>query len=175
MIRSVPLALIFAAHASAGVITLPDPSSPMPEGGTVVWSPLFQATWDAMNAHLGGKPASIDPPNELMVRLDAFDWKADAVMPEGAWKTWAGKATPDFLKRVNSEAREMVGEDPFRLSGEGIPNMMASSCGVRRRSGRISGCGWGMIRLCGSSERVGFSRPTSGFPFPRGGKIRGAR
>ncbi len=125
MIRYTLLSLIFAAHASAGIVTLPDPSSPLPAGETAVWSPLFQATWDAMNAHLGGKPGKIDPPNELMSRLDAFDWKAEVVMPEGAWKTWAGKATPDFLKRVNAEAREMVGEDPFRLSGEGIPNTIA--------------------------------------------------
>lgn len=125
MIRSLPLALFFAAHASAGVITLPDPSAPMPEGETVVWSPLFQATWDAMNAHLGGKPEKIDPPNELMSRLDAFDWKADAVMPEGAWKTWAGKATPDFLKHVNAEAAQMTGEaeGPFRLIGDEIPGL----------------------------------------------------
>ncbi len=44
MIRPIMLELIFAAHASAGVITVPDPSSPLPEGETVVWSPLFQAT-----------------------------------------------------------------------------------------------------------------------------------
>jgi len=92
------------------VITLPDPHSPLPEGETVVWSPLFQATWDAMNKEIGGKAKKIDPPNELMARLDAFDWKADAVMPEGAWKTWAGEATPDFLNRVNAEASQMTGE-----------------------------------------------------------------
>jgi hypothetical protein len=126
MIRSLSLALIFTAHAAAGIITLPDPASPMPEGGTAVWSPLFQATWDAMNKEIGGKPESIDPPNELMARLDAFNWKAEAVMPEGAWKTWAGKATPDFLKRVNAEAAQMTGEaeGPFRLIGDGIPGLV---------------------------------------------------
>ena len=108
MIRSTLLALCLPV--SAGVITVPDPSSPLPEGETVVWSPLFQATWDAMNKENGGKPEKIEPPNELMARLDAFDWKADAVMPEGAWKTWAGIATPDFLNRVNMEAAQMTGE-----------------------------------------------------------------
>jgi hypothetical protein len=125
MIRSLPLVLCIVAHASAGVITLPDPHSLPPEGETAVWSPLFQATWDAMNKEIGGKPKKIDPPNELMSRLDAFDWKADTVMPEGAWKTWAGEATPDFLKRVNAEAKEMTGEEPFKLSGEQIPGTIA--------------------------------------------------
>jgi hypothetical protein len=115
MIRSALLALCLPV--SAGVITLPDPNSPLPEGATVVWSPLFQATWDAMNREIGGKPQKTDPPNELMARLDAFEWEPDKVMPEGAWKTWAGDSTPDFLKRVNAEAAKMTGEaeGPFRL------------------------------------------------------------
>jgi hypothetical protein len=121
------LALGFAAHASAGVITVPDPHSPLPEGGSVVWSPLFQATWDAMNREVGGKLEKVDPPNELMARLDAFEWKPEAVMPEGAWKTWAGLATPDFLKRVNAEAARMTGEEkgPFSLSENPAPGTIA--------------------------------------------------
>ncbi len=74
-----------------------------------------------MNKEIGGKPKEIEPPNELMARMDAFVWKSESVMPEGAWKAWAGEATPDFLKRVNAEAREMVGEEPFHLSGKEIP------------------------------------------------------
>lgn len=127
MRRSIPLTLIIAAHASAGIITLPDPSSPLPEGETVVWSPLFQATWDSMNKEIGGKPQKIEPPNELMARLDAFAWEPEKVMPEGSWKTWAGMAKPDFLKRVNAEAAQLTGEaeGPFRFSGEQRSNTVA--------------------------------------------------
>lgn len=111
------LALCLSSYAVAGVVTEVDPLGAMPEGTTVVWSPLFQATWDAMNAEIGGKALKIDPPNELMARLDAFVWDAESVMPEHGWKVWGGKATPDFLKRVNAEAKEMTGEEdgPFTL------------------------------------------------------------
>lgn len=125
MIRSALLALCLPV--SAGVITVPDPSSPLPEGATVVWSPLFQATWDAMNREIGGKPHKIDPPNELMSRLDSFEWDPAAVMPESGWKVWGGGATPDFLKRVNAEAAQLTGEEkgPFHLGGIENRNLIA--------------------------------------------------
>jgi hypothetical protein len=127
MIRSLFLSICYLAHSAAGVVTLPDPSSKMPEGGTVVWSPLFQATWDAMNTEMGGKPEKIEPPDELMTRLDAFRWEPEKVMPEGGWKTWAGAATPDFLKHVNAEAARLTGEaeGPFKLRGEAVPGSIA--------------------------------------------------
>jgi hypothetical protein len=127
MTRSTLLALCLLSPAPAEVVTMPDPHGGMPPGKTVVWSPLFQATWDTMNAKLGGPPKKIDPPNELMSRLDAFRWEPATVMPEGAWKTWAGEATPEFLKQVNTEAARMTGEaeGPFRLSGDAHPGMIA--------------------------------------------------
>jgi len=126
MIRSTLLMLCLISSADAEVRTTADPFGKMPKDGTVVWSPLFQATWDAMNAKMGGKPKKIEPPNELMARLDAFEWKADDVMPEGRWKTWAGEASADFLEQVNKEAAELTGEakGPFTL-GEGIPGTIA--------------------------------------------------
>jgi hypothetical protein len=80
-----------------------------------------------MNAKLGGKPLKVEPPNELMSRLDTFRWESEQVMPEGGWKTWAGDATPDFLKAVNAEAARMTGEaeGPFKLSGETMPGTIA--------------------------------------------------
>lgn len=110
-------ALCFFSSIKADVVTVCDPSGKMPEGKTVVWSPLFQATWDMMNAEIGGKPQKIEPPNELMMRLDTFEWDAVSVLPDNGWKVWGGKATRDFLKRVNAEAMEITGvnEEPFTL------------------------------------------------------------
>lgn len=99
------------------VVTVPDPHVSMPEGKTVVWSPLLQAAWDEMNRSLGGPPHKISPPNEIMKRMDSFRWQADEVLPDGAWKTWAVAATPVFFERVNREAREALGgkEGPFKM------------------------------------------------------------
>ncbi len=61
-----------AVAAAAEVVTLPHPGQPLPAGRTVVWSPLFQAGWDALNAKLGGPPNKVEPPNALMAKLDTF-------------------------------------------------------------------------------------------------------
>jgi hypothetical protein len=119
--------ILLAGLARAEVLTLVHPEEVMPEKNTVVWSPLFQATWDKLNAHLGGKPDKVDPPNKLMERLDSFVWKPDAVMPTDSWKTWSGPATSGFLDEVNAEAARMTGEPkgPFRLSHESPGNLAA--------------------------------------------------
>lgn len=102
----------------AEVTTLVEPSQKMPEGKTVVWSPLFQATWDAMNVKMGGKPMRVEPANELMKSLDDFKWESEKVMPKGSWKTWAGPATKKFLNQVNEEAAKMTGDadETFQLN-----------------------------------------------------------
>lgn len=119
MKRIVTLAWISCvlANANAGIVTVMHPDEKFDAGHTAVWSPLFQATWDAMNRALGGAPQKVDPPNEAMAMLDAFKWDAALVMPESGWKVWSGEATGDFLKRVNAEAAEMTGdkEGPFTL------------------------------------------------------------
>lgn len=126
MSRSLILSLCFCLTAGAEVVTVADPFGNMPAGKTVVWSPLFQATWDAMNVEMGGKPKKIDPPNELMARLDSFEWDAGKCLPEDGWKTWAGTASEDFLATVNREAARMTGEEqgPFTLE-EATPGTLA--------------------------------------------------
>ncbi|QTN30950.1 hypothetical protein HZ994_00940 [Akkermansiaceae bacterium] len=126
MMRILTALLVSLHPIRAEVLTAAHPSDELAVGKTVVWSPLFQATWDAMNAELGGKPLDVDPPNELMTRLDSFQWQPDKVMPEGAWKVWAGKATKGFLETVNREAAAITGEaqGPFRLLEE-VPGGLA--------------------------------------------------
>jgi len=110
------LDLIFAA-AHGEVITLAHPGDSLSPDQTVVWSPTFQAAWDQLNLKCGGLPVRVEPPNELMARLDSFRWDAREVMPVGAWKAWCGPASQDFLKQVNEEAAVITREPkgPFEL------------------------------------------------------------
>lgn len=120
MIRFPIALLLLLLPVRADVVAVAHPSEALPAGKTVVWSPLFQATWDAMNGELGGKPSQVEPPNELMARLDGFGWEPDKVMPEAGWKVWGGKATKAFLETVNTEAAAITGEaqGPFKLMEE---------------------------------------------------------
>lgn len=122
-----PILILLAAAARGEVITLVHPGEALPEKQTVVWSPLFQATWDKLNANLGGKPHKIVPPNDLMEKLDSFKWNTGKTMPEGSWKTWSGPATMDFLKQVNREASAITKEKegPFKLMMENPENRAA--------------------------------------------------
>jgi len=118
------MAGILPAAAEVGAVAHPE--EPLPAARTIVWTPLFQACWDALNAYHGGKPVKIEPPNARIARLDAFSWKPETVMPRGDWKTWAGPATDEFLGKVNAEAAAMSGEPegPFRLE-DGLPGTVA--------------------------------------------------
>ncbi|TAE75388.1 MAG: hypothetical protein EAZ84_09330 [Verrucomicrobia bacterium] len=102
------------------------PEQSLPATGTIVWTPLFQASWDALNAYHGGKPVKVDPPNALISRLDTFTWKPETVMPRGRWKTWAGPANEEFLGKANAEAAKISGEPegPFQLE-ESLPGTVA--------------------------------------------------
>jgi hypothetical protein len=115
--KALPLLMVVALPATAEVTSVAHPETTIPIAQTVVWTPLFQAAWDKLNATHGGKPLKVEPPNELISRLDAFTWKREEVMPVGHWKTWSGPPTDEFLATVNAEAAEMTGEEkgPFRL------------------------------------------------------------
>lgn len=112
---AVLLALVFPLRAE--VESVAHPASAFPAARTVVWTPLFQAAWDRLNGLHGGKPVKVEPPRELIARLDDFRWKPEEVMPDGRWKVWAGPATGEFLAEANAGARELTGEPqgPFRL------------------------------------------------------------
>ncbi|MDP4625668.1 MAG: hypothetical protein NWT08_11085 [Akkermansiaceae bacterium] len=111
MIRFFILILCLLGVAHAEVFTAVEPFEKIPADKTVVWSPLFQATWDAMNEEVGGKLIKVEPKNELMARLDEFVWDARKTMPEGAWKVWSGRQTNAFVSGVNKQAAVMTGEE----------------------------------------------------------------
>lgn len=118
--KALAAALLLAPQLPADVVTIAHPDQSFAETSTVVWSPVFQATWDEMNAGFGGNPVPTDEPDPLMTRLDTFPWEVDKVMPEDSWNTWFGPATPDFLREVNAEAAAITGDldGPFTLTVE---------------------------------------------------------
>lgn len=119
------LPVLLAVNAAAITRDLPavaHPEEKFPTDRTVVWTPLFQAAWDRMNADLGGRPIKVEPPNPLMNLLDSFEWNAESVMPKDRWKVWSGEANKEFLDQANREAAIMLGEadgpfDPSAASG----------------------------------------------------------
>ena len=90
------------------------PSEAVAADRTVIWTPTFQAGWDAMNEQLGGPPR--ESGNELAKKLDHFMWEKEAVLPEGRWKVWSGESTTEFFEQVNQEAAEFMFKDegPFQ-------------------------------------------------------------
>ena len=105
-------ALIAPAMADTMVSAAAHPEDPIKPGGTAVWTPLFQSTWDGMNVRLGGTASKVEPPNALMTKLDSFQWDARSVMPRNGFKTWADIATRGFVDRVGKEARDMLPRIP---------------------------------------------------------------
>jgi len=71
-----------------------------PKGATQVWSPLFQATWEKLNAMQGGELEKVVPPNDLITKLGEFKWKAEEVLPEDGYAVYAGLATQEFARET---------------------------------------------------------------------------
>lgn len=114
------LAILLTLPLHAEVASVAHPEQPLPADRTVVWSPLFQAAWDQLNAKHGGPAVKVDTPNPLIAKLDCFRWESVKVMPKGGWKAWAGPVTRDFTDKVNAEAAKLLGkpEGPFKLENE---------------------------------------------------------
>lgn len=96
----------------------------IPVGGkSLVWSPLFQASWDKLNSRRKGKLVKITPPNALMTMLDSFHWKETEVMPEGGYAVFAGPATAEFAadvrNRVLKQFKYNMGEGRIPTSDRG--------------------------------------------------------
>ncbi|MEM9236234.1 MAG: hypothetical protein AAGB14_05600, partial [Verrucomicrobiota bacterium] len=105
--------------------TVVHPGESFEEGRTVVWTPVFQAGWDAMNAELGGPPEASG--GELNRQLDHFRWMPVKVMPDVRWLVWGGRASTKLFEQVNTEAAEFLLEDegPFQEVIPTRPNGIA--------------------------------------------------
>lgn len=87
-----------------------------PKGATQVWSPLFQASWEKLNAIQGGKLEKVIPPNALIKELEEFEWKAEAVLPADGYAVYAGPATREFARETVASIKEK-----FKIDIEGNP------------------------------------------------------
>lgn len=105
--------------AAAEISAVPHPAAAFDKQQTVVWSPLFQAAWDAAVKPYG-EVTKVEPRNKLVEDLGAFKWDVAKVMPEGSWKAWNGPANFEFLNKANAEAAKMTGEakGPFSMKEE---------------------------------------------------------
>lgn len=112
--------MLAAAPVEIAAVVHPDES--FPRDKTVVWTPLFQEAWDALNRELGGPPVKVEPSNSLMAKLDDFKWDPDKVMPVDRWKVWVGPASPQLIEKANREAAQMLEEakGPFEGATEGL-------------------------------------------------------
>lgn len=107
--------------------TPPEPHAPSPRavldmdklpqhGETLVWSPLFQATWDKMQSFHAGKLEKVDPANPVITALEQFKWKEAEVMPKDGYAVFAGPDTPDFTKKTAVKIKERFNVDlPTRI------------------------------------------------------------
>ncbi|BDS05734.1 hypothetical protein NT6N_07740 [Oceaniferula spumae] len=92
----------------------------LPEAGkTLVWSPLFQASWDVLNSRRQGKLVKVAPANDLMTHLDSFSWKEAEVMPEGGYAVFAGPATAEFANDVRNRVMKQF---KFAMAESELPN-----------------------------------------------------
>lgn len=102
---------LFLAHLSlfAQVETVLDLDRVSKAGTSSIWSPLFQASWEKLNAQLGGLPTTIEPANELISELNKFQWKQSQVMPENGYGVYAGEATKEFAEKAAREVKDKFG------------------------------------------------------------------
>jgi hypothetical protein len=85
-----------------------------PKGATQVWSPLFQASWEKLNEIQVGKLEKVVPPNDLITKLEEFEWQAEEVMPKDGYAVYAGPATQEFALETAASIKKKfdVGIDP---------------------------------------------------------------
>ena len=78
---------------------------------SLLWSPVFQATWDELNNFLGGKPFKVEPPNQMIEKLNHFSWDQKAVIPSDSFAAFSGKNTASFRQELQKKFKEKLGLD----------------------------------------------------------------
>jgi hypothetical protein len=111
------LAILITISARADILAVPHPSCAFDAKHTVIWTPLFQAAWDSLNAaHPGEGKAVVNPPNKVMDMLDAFAWKAEDVLLKGSWFVHSGSMNAELYEKANQEAQQRWGTKPFHFA-----------------------------------------------------------
>ena len=76
------------------------------KGQTLVWSPLFQAGWDRLNAQFDKKLGQASPPNALIDQLDNMQWDEAATLPKGDYLSLAGASNQVCLLYTSPSPRD---------------------------------------------------------------------
>lgn len=110
----VPLSILAAPPEARAVLDMH--KLPL-QGETLVWSPLFQASWEKMQSLHAGKMEKVVPANPVINALEKFQWKEQNVMPKDGYAVYAGPATPEFAKATAEEIKKKFGIDmtPSRI------------------------------------------------------------
>ena len=98
--------LVISCQAFAQTKAILDPEEEFISGKNTIWSPLFQASWDQLNAFHQGAPERVEPPNALIDKLNSYDWNEDSVFPENSHQIFAGPATRDFYSKTAKVIKE---------------------------------------------------------------------
>lgn len=97
------LASPLALSAGEGVISIDEVPA---KGTTQVWSPLFQASWEKLNAIQGGELEKVVPPNDLIKSLEQFEWQVESVMPQDGYSVYVGPATEEFARETAASIKD---------------------------------------------------------------------
>lgn len=98
---------MFLPAAVAEIVAVAHPADEFDPSDTVVWTPVFQAAWEAADRAVGAE--LLESGSEAAKRLDDFEWKPDEVLPPDRWRVWSGLATPALHREATAGAREMLG------------------------------------------------------------------
>lgn len=116
--------LLWLPATRGEVLAVAHPADEFDPSDTAVWTPVFQAAWEAADRAVGAE--LIESGSEAAKRLDDFEWKPDEVLPPDRWRVWSGLATPALHREAAVGAREMLGgaavvfpEIEGRRNGEG--------------------------------------------------------
>ena len=104
------MAMALPLHAKpSGAQAILDTTKLPPQGKTLVWSPLFQVSWDKLNTLHAGKPEKVEPPNPMITTLNQFQWNMDEVMPKDGYAVFAGPSSPQFAKATADQIKQQFG------------------------------------------------------------------
>lgn len=79
----------------------------IPEPGeSLIWSPLFKATWDKLQSLHSTEIEKVTPSNAAIEYLQKFKYDELAVMPMGRYKIYAGPANLEFFDEVAREVKK---------------------------------------------------------------------
>lgn len=114
-------ALLLILTARADILAVPHPACVFDDKHTVIWTPLWQAAWDALDeAEQGGGKPTVKPANKVTEMLDGFVWKADEVLPPSAWFLRTGPMNRELYDKANQETQQRWGVQPFTFSPAGL-------------------------------------------------------